>query len=177
MSDLFTKLAADLARQGAPVLGGLIGAAIGGPAGAAIGGMAGRAIETLAETLGTEATPGAIAAEIATNPDAAAKLAEAEARFADLLAAEQRTLAELNRPVPPAEWRAFRDGWRPALCWAIIACWLNSLILAPYVAAFGVKLPMMPLEHLLAFSTVTLTVLGGGHTAKAIWGKPDGARG
>lgn len=55
---------AGIVGKAAPILGTLVG----GPAGAAIGGIIG-------SVLGTEATPDAIQAAIATNPDAALKLA------------------------------------------------------------------------------------------------------
>ena len=45
-------IAKALAKQGAPVLGGLIGTAIGGPAGALAGSLAGKALEAVAESLG-----------------------------------------------------------------------------------------------------------------------------
>lgn len=82
---MIEQLATQLAKAGAPVLGGLIGTAIGGPAGAAIGGLAGRAIESLAETLGTDPTPEAVSAAIQNDPGAEAKIAAVEARSADLI--------------------------------------------------------------------------------------------
>ena len=44
MSDVLADLATTLAKQGVPVLSGLIGTAIGGPAGALVGGLAGKAL-------------------------------------------------------------------------------------------------------------------------------------
>lgn len=61
MSDILETLAATLAKQGAPVLGGMIGTAIGGPAGAAVGGLAGKALESLADAFGVPATPEVVA--------------------------------------------------------------------------------------------------------------------
>lgn len=78
------ELARNLAKAGAPVLGGLIGTAIGGPAGAAAGTLAGKAIETLAESLGTDATPAAVN-EAISQTGAAAKVQEVEAQAGALI--------------------------------------------------------------------------------------------
>lgn len=104
MSDVFTTLATTLAKQGAPVIGGLIGTAIGGPVGAAVGGMAGKAIESLAEALGTAATPEAVLAGV-SQPEAKAVVQEVEARAPDLMPlwaaqlamAQQAQTAEIER--------------------------------------------------------------------------------
>lgn len=79
------QLAANLAKQGAPVLGGLIGSAIGGPAGTLVGSLAGKAIEGLAETLGTDPTPQAVNAAIESDPGAAAKVQATEARAGEMV--------------------------------------------------------------------------------------------
>ena len=84
MTDILTTLATTLAKQGAPVLGGLIGTAIGGPVGAAIGGMAGKVIDELAGALGTSPTPEAVAGKLA-EPGSAGIIREIEARTPDLM--------------------------------------------------------------------------------------------
>jgi len=124
MSDVFGKLAADLAKMGAPVLGGLIGTAVGGPAGAAIGGLAGKAIEAVAETLGADATPEAVGAALQNDPGAAAKVQQVEARAPDLTREweeETKRLAEIavtQRLELQSEDRFIRYA-RPASIWAI----------------------------------------------------------
>lgn len=65
MSDVLADLATTLAKQGVPVLSGLIGTAIGGPAGALVGGLAGKALESLADAFGVPATPEAVAEAVA----------------------------------------------------------------------------------------------------------------
>ena len=112
MSDVLTVLATTLARQGAPVIGGLIGTAIGGPAGAAIGGMAGKVIETLAQELGTEPTPAAVLDKV-KQPDARAVVQDVEARAPDLMPvwsaqiamAQQAQTAELEKGFSSWNWR------------------------------------------------------------------------
>jgi hypothetical protein len=112
LSDIITTLATTLAKQGAPVIGGLIGTAIGGPVGAAVGGLAGKAIEELASQLGTPATPEAVL-DAVKRPDAPAIVREIEARQADLLPlwqaqmalAHQAQTAEIERGFSSWNWR------------------------------------------------------------------------
>ena len=66
------SLGTQLAKIGAPILGG----ALGGPAGAA---LASTVIGALAEALGTEATPEAVALEVSRNPSAPAIVQSVEA--------------------------------------------------------------------------------------------------
>lgn len=124
MNDVFGKLAADLAKMGAPVLGGLIGTAVGGPAGAAIGGLAGKAIEAVAETLGADPTPEAIGAAIQNDPSAAAKITAVEARAPDMAREweeETKRLAEVavTQRLELASESAFIRNARPFSIWAI----------------------------------------------------------
>lgn len=62
--------------RSAPVLG----AALGGPAGAAVGGL-------VAAAFGTDATPAAVSAAIAADPNAAVKLQETQLRHAEAIMA------------------------------------------------------------------------------------------
>lgn len=57
-----------------------LGAALGGPAGAAVGGL-------VAAAFGTDATPAAVSAAIAADPNAAVKLHEAQLRHAEAIMA------------------------------------------------------------------------------------------
>ncbi len=84
MNNIFEQLARNLAKQGAPVLGGLIGTAIGGPGGALAGSIAGKAIESLAATLGTDPTPEAVN-EAISDPSAGAKVMAAEAQASEII--------------------------------------------------------------------------------------------
>jgi hypothetical protein len=109
------QLAANLAKQGAPVLGGLIGTAIGGPAGTLVGSLAGKAIEGLADTLGTEPTPAAVNAAIESDPGAAAKIQATEARAGEMVkvweteakAAAEAQAAEISQGF--GSWNARRN--------------------------------------------------------------------
>jgi hypothetical protein len=108
------QLAKALAKQGAPILGGMIGTAIGGPAGTVVGGLAGKAIESLADTLGTDPTPEAVKAAVEA-PEAAAKVRAAEATAKDMLpiwtieanAAAAAQAAEIERGF--GSWNARRN--------------------------------------------------------------------
>lgn len=156
------KLSKIVVDIGAPLLGG----AIGGPAGA----LATTALKELANALGAEATAEDVAAKIEADPSGAASAARAaEDRMFDLWTVEQRALAKAAEVSGP--WALFKDGWRPALCWSLVLLWLWGLIIAPMLAVYARPMAALPVDTLLAFSTVVLTVLGGGHTAKAIWGQ------
>ena len=85
MSSIFDQLAKNLAKQGAPVLGGIIGSAIGGPAGTVAGSIAGKAIEALADSLGTDPTAEAVNDAITSDPSAASKVQATEAQSGELV--------------------------------------------------------------------------------------------
>jgi hypothetical protein len=78
---------AEMAAKAAPVVGSLLG----GPAGGAVGAL-------VATALGVDSTPPAVAAAIATNPDAAIKLRELERdeRLGLAQLANQQRLAEIK---------------------------------------------------------------------------------
>jgi len=133
----FEKLAADLAKMGAPVLGSLIGTAIGGPAGTVVGGLAGKAIEAVAETLGAEPTPEAIGRAIESDPSAGAKLTAVEAKAADLIRLSEEETARLKAQLADVQDARQKSaelinkgsplGWMPAL--------VTVLVLAGFMGA------------------------------------------
>jgi hypothetical protein len=75
----------------APTVGGLLGSAAFGPAGAVVGTIAGKA---LAGAFGVAATPAAVGAAIAQDPDAAAKLKKLEDEHAAALVQEAQVQIE-----------------------------------------------------------------------------------
>lgn len=173
MNDIFGKLAADLAKMGAPVLGGLIGTAVGGPAGAAIGGLAGKAIEAVAETLGSDPTPEAIGGALASDPGAAAKVAAAEARAGEMIRlweieakrASDAQAAEIAQGF--TAWQFMR-----VLIQAVVwGGWCVIGLVGVFGGNWGVK-PLVPIVDLVsAWGTVTMVwmiVYHGGHTAKEV---------
>jgi hypothetical protein len=172
MSDIFSNLATTLARQGAPVLGGMIGTAIGGPAGTLVGGLAGKAIETLAEAFGVPATPEAVATAAATREDAPAVIAQAERQAPEVLRiweaeakrASDAQAAEIERGF--GSWQFWRGAWQAL----IIGGW--AVILLAGVFGGGRVVPMLPMADIVqAWGSVTLTwlaVFNGGHTLKEI---------
>jgi hypothetical protein len=170
---VFDDLAKNLAKQGAPVLGGLIGTAIGGPAGTVAGTLAGKVIEGLAETLGTDATPEAVNGAIVADPTAAAKVQAAEARAGEMI-----RLWEIEaKRASDAQAAEIANGftmWQVArvviqaivwLMWPVIA------LSAIFGGNWGVK-PLVPLTDVIgAWGTVTtvwLIVFHGGHTIKEV---------
>ena len=114
MSDILSTLAAALAKQGAPVLGGMIGTAIGGAPGAAIGGMAGKAIEALATALEVPADPESVNDALA-KPGASGAIESAESSAtvmlpvwsAQLTIAAQAQTAEIEKGF--GSWNARRN--------------------------------------------------------------------
>ena len=161
----WTDLAGALVKAGAPILG----TALGGPAGAAVGGAIGGAI---AEALGVEPSPEAVA-DALTQPGADAALRSLEAAQADRWAEYMLVAGKAQAELAAAEaargfWHA---GWRPALSWLLIAMWLWNALGAPVVSVFApAPIPLVPWEHLLAFSGIWLTIYGGGHTLKSVLG-------
>ncbi|WP_336800640.1 3TM-type holin [Kaistia sp. MMO-174] len=165
------SIAGPLARAGATTLGTIIG----GPLGNAVGGVVGRAA---AEVLGVEPTPEAVADQIARDPDdAAARLNELETARADEWAALQAEGLKLMQQLAAQEssegWLSW--GWRPALSWLIAAIILQTFIIAPWMQALFTVNVAVPYDNVIGISAIWLTIYGGGHTAKAIFGKGLGS--
>lgn len=171
MSDIFDTLATTLAKQGAPVLGGMIGTAIGGPAGAAIGGLAGKAIEALADAFGVPATPEAVTAAVQA-PGAAPTIEKAEDKATAMgpvwLIEAQRASAAQAAEIDKGfgSWQFWRGAWQGL----IIGGW--GIILLAGIFGGGRVVPMLPMTDIVsAWGSVTLTwlaVFNGGHTLKEI---------
>lgn len=171
MSDILDTLATTLAKQGAPVLGGMIGTAIGGPAGAAIGGLAGKAIESLADALGVPATPEAVTAAVQP-PAATAIVAEVEDRAKVMLPiwtieaqrAADNDAAERDKGF--GAWQFWRGGWQTL----IIGGWAIILLVAMFGGGWVV--PLMPIKDIVeTWGSVTMTwlvIYNGGHTLKEV---------
>ncbi len=180
MPDILTTIATTLAKQGAPVLGGLIGTAIGGPAGAAVGGLAGKAIEAVADALGSDATPEAIA-DALTKPGAADAVVRAEAGAAEMIRlweieakrASDAQAAEIERGF--TAWQFWRN-FIQAVVWG---GWTLLLISAVLGGNIGIKGNMPIADMVTAWGSVSLlwmAVFHGGHTAKEVftatkWGR------
>lgn len=138
----FEKLADDLAKLGAPVLGSLIGTAIGGPAGMLVGGLAGKAIEAVAETLGTDPTPEAIGTAIQNDPTAGAKLTAAEAKAADLIKLSEEETARLKAQLADVQDARKQSadlnakgsplGWMPALVTVLVLAGFMGTVFAMF---------------------------------------------
>jgi hypothetical protein len=171
MSDILETLATTLAKQGAPVLGGMIGTAIGGPAGAAIGGLAGKAIEELADAFNAPATPEAVT-EVVQKQAAPPIIAEVEAKASAMLPlwtleAQRSTdndAAERDKGF--GAWQFWRGAWQAA----IIGGWIVILLTALFGGGWVV--PLVKLEDVIStWGSVTmawLVVFNGGHTLKEV---------
>jgi hypothetical protein len=171
MSDILEKLATTLAKQGAPVLGGMIGTAIGGPAGAAIGGLAGKAIEELAGAFGVPATPEAVT-EVVQKQAAPPIIAEVEARASAMLPlwtieAQRSTDNDAaEREKGFGAWQFWRGAWQALIIggWAVLL--LAALFGGGWIA------PLLPIKDVVeAWGSVTMTwlvVFNGGHTLKEV---------
>jgi hypothetical protein len=157
----WTSLGKQVIALGAPT----IGAALGGPVGARVGGV-------LASILGVEATPQAVGDAVAANPGAV-QSAEA-APSADLVAwlSTHATMAASLAASETGRESFFAWGWRPAFSWLTAFLWAWNGVLRPVVVVLtGASLEAIPYDHLVGFSGLWLAIYGGGHTAKAIFGK------
>lgn len=123
----WATLAGQVAGFGAPILGRVLGGAMFGAKGAEIGATAGA---WLANALGTEATPAAVAAAINNDPQASEKIKQAEAYHRDDLAAllaqldaENKDMAQVNdtirAEVASPNCSVFVSWARPACIWAV----------------------------------------------------------
>lgn len=142
-----------------------IGAALGGPVGAQVGGV-------LASIFGVEPTPDAVGGAIAADPGVVQK---AEAAPGADLSAWLSTHAAMAAALASSE--SSRDsffawGWRPAFSWLTAFMWFWTGVLVPIInAATHASLVGVPYDSLVGFSGLWLAIYGGGHTAKAIFGK------
>jgi hypothetical protein len=148
-------VAGQVARAGGPILATLVGGPIGAIGAAALG--------AIADALGVEAAPEAVAEAIAADPRRAG---EAIARLEEGRASEWLTLAKAQADLYAEITRselgkgAFWNAWRPAGMWTILLLWIWALVPAPLL-----KLPI-DMSSLAAFTTLYLTLYMGGHTAK-----------
>ncbi|PTM61928.1 hypothetical protein [Phreatobacter oligotrophus] len=172
MSNILDDLAKNLAKQGAPVLGGLIAGAIGGPAGAVAGSLAGKAIETLAEQLGTDPTPEAVN-DAVSNPAATPVVAEAE-RIATVMRSVWEIEAKRASDAQAAEIAQGFVAWQAIRVIIQVIVWGGWALLLP-VGLFGGNWGVKPLvgfgDMLTAWGTVTtvwMIVFHGGHTMKEV---------
>lgn len=155
----WSEIASDVAKA-APLLGTVIG----GPAGGAIGGL-------IASALGTQATPSAVQAALAVNPDAAVKLRQIEADQAVKLqelavqAASNALTADTSRILAvnaTMQSEAKSDHW-PSYTWRPFCGFIVGIM------AFGCYF-VLPLLHVPA-PTIPETVwlMFGGILGVASW--------
>lgn len=113
----------------------LLGTALGGPAGSLAGGL-------IAQALGVDERPDAVAQALQTDPDAAIKLRTVESNNATelrrcMIEAETTRLAEINKTMR-AELAAdgwFRTGWRPLIGY-VVALGIGSVLAGIAYALF-----------------------------------------
>lgn len=131
-------------------------------------------VDTLAGRLGVEPTPDAVKDAYENDPSKTGKIIrEVEVSFGEqwLVAAIQGRDALLSREDTKGP---FWNAWRPSMSWLLIWLWLWNTTLLPLLnAAFRSDLPPVPYETLVAFAGLWLTIYGGGHTIKSVFGKRD----
>ena len=174
MSSTLLDLSRLLKSAGAPILSNALktaAGALGGPAAAAI---TGAVLGALAEALGVEATPEAVAKKIEADPPAAAPVvADVESSAADLLPlwlveAQRRAEAEATEmEVGFDAWQFWKNGWQAL----IVGGWAAILTVALFGGSLGVA-SSAPLKDVIeTWGSVTMlwfAVYNGGHTLKAI---------
>ncbi len=164
----WSGLASQVIKLGAPILG----TALGGPLGGTVG-------KVLADVLGApDETPESVAEAIQTAPDASGALRQLEAERSDewisVIKAGQELSVQLAKT--EAERGPFHYAWRPAMSWLVVAITAQTFIIAPWMqGVFGLAVGT-PYEQVLGISAIWLTIYGGGHTAKAIFGNRLGVR-
>ncbi|MGL4297102.1 MAG: hypothetical protein ACRCTG_15425 [Aestuariivirga sp.] len=177
MADVLTTIASTLAKQGAPILGGLIGTAVGSPA---LGGLAGKALEAVADALGTAADPNAVA-DALVKPGADALVARAEAGASEMIRlweVEAKRASDAQAAEIAQGFTAWQF-WRNFIQAVVWGGWIVLLISAVFGGNMGIR-GNMPIAEVLpiwgSVSLLWLTVFHGGHTAKEVfsaskWGR------
>lgn len=168
---MWTILAGPLANAGLTILGGIIG----GRAGPVVTTVGGAVLKELGVT-----TPEQAVRKIESDPEAIARLDRLEAErgpeWAAVALAEQRA-AELlaNRE---SEQGGFAYWWRPGGMYLNLYLWLQNTMLTPVLfnGILKLQVPMIPWEHLIAFTALYCGLYMGGHTVKAIFGERAGGR-
>ena len=158
------QVAGPLTDAGLTILAG----AIGGPAGA----VAANVGRQMARELGVN-TPDEVAHKIKSDPQSVQKLRHFEELSADQLALmtqEQGTMAQIL--ARDAKRGGFWDAWRPATMWLIAFCWAWSLVLVHLLNGLTeMRMPVPPMDTLLAFTGIYMALYMGGHTALRALGK------
>jgi Protein of unknown function (DUF3154). len=124
-------------------------------------------VDTIASKIGVPSTPEAIAEAFEKSPEVVkAAVQEAENEFRDLLDRDALFAREDSRE----HW--FSWAWRPALSWTLLYLFIWNATIQPLLAvALKANLPAVPYDTLVAFAGIWLTIYGGGHTVKAVFGK------
>lgn len=163
----WNRLAGPLFDAGLTILGGVLG----GPA----GGIAVTIGREVAARLGVS-TPEEVERAIKEDPQALAALRAYQSENAEelaLLMQEQEHLREVIAREDRGPWWAW--AWRPATMWLIGFLWAWSLIIVHLVNGLtDLQMPVAPMEHLLAFTGLFLSLYMGGHTVKNVLQKRSG---
>lgn len=155
------KDVAGTVAKAAPLLGTLIG----GPAAPAIGAL-------IASVLGTESTPSAVSRALATNPDAAVKLAQIESdqkvklqelatdqAKAEIVSATQAA-SDVNKTMQAEaaseHWPTY--GWRPAIGFSVAIAVLLSVLTV--FAAYGAAILYNRAEGLAQLPGILAAIAG-----------------
>lgn len=160
----WNRLSGPLFDAGLTILGGVLG----GPA----GGIAVTIGREVAARLGVS-TPEEVERAIKEDPQALAELRAFQSENAEelaLLLQEQEHMRNMLEREDQGPWWAW--AWRPMTMWMIGFLWLWSLVVVHLVNGLtGLSMPVAPMEHLLAFTALFLSLYMGGHTVKNVLGK------
>lgn len=150
-----TNLAAQIAKIGAPILGG----ALGGPAGAAV---ASTIIGALADAFGVPATPEAVGKAIETNPKAADVVAQVEAAQAPAVMDEVNAYLRDVQDARATNLKLVEQG--SAIAWAPVVVSVIVLIGFSVLSYLAIYSPPGQREVLLfllgAWSSLATAVVG-----------------
>lgn len=161
-----------LASVGAPILKSILENEIGGD----VGKTGSVVVDALATALGVDPTPEAIEKAHQADPTATEAVikqveesGEAMKAFVEAMKSRDALLAADNGK------GLFYDGWRPGLSWTLIFLSLWTWVLVPLVnAVFHAQVAGMAPTELVQFAALWLTIYGGGHTVKDVFGKMYG---
>lgn len=159
-----------LVKAGAPILKSVLEKEVGGAAGQ----VGGAVIDAIAGPLGVPPTPEAIAEAHKADParvEDVIRNVEASQEWIQHLAAATAGRDALLQREDQRE-NFFAWGWRPAMSWLVIFLFAWAMVLVPTVnAAFKASLVAPSTDDILQFAGIWLVIYGGGHTAKALWGR------
>lgn len=158
-----------LAKVGAPILKSILVNEVGGRTGQ-VGSVV---IDVLSAALGVDPTPEAIDAAHKADPVATETIIKQVEDSGAAMTAFAEALKSRDALLAGEDLKGFFSwGWRPGLSWSLIFLCLWTWVLVPLVnAAMHTQVAGPAPGDILTLGGLWLTIYGGGHTVKEIWGK------